>query len=403
MSAACVLLAAGRSARMGGGDKLLAPLAGKPVLAHSLAALAACDDIAHVVVVTSPANRAAAARIARAHGGGKVRALATGGAERQDSAAAGLAALPRAELVAVHDGARPLVEAADFSEGLRIARELGAAVAGAPLVDTVKRVDARERVLDTPPRAELRAVATPQVFCRDLLLRAHRAAAADGVSATDDAALVERLGEPVAVYPSQRRNLKITTADDLLIAETLLNPLLNPIGPATHALRTGIGIDSHRFKSGRRLILGGVEIPDHDGLDGHSDADALTHAVIDALLGAAGLGDIGRHFPPGDPQWADADSIALLRRVAALLADCAARPQSVDATVIAERPRLAPYIDAMRARLADALELNPAQINVKAATAEGMGALGRAEGIQAHAVANVRVTLRNEPTPQSDQ
>lgn len=394
MSAACVLLAAGRSARMGGGDKLLAPLAGKPVLAHSLAALAACDDIAHVVLVTSTANRAAVAQIARAHGGGKVRALATGGAERQHSVAAGLAALPRVELVAVHDGARPLVKAADFSEGLRIARAIGAAVAGAPLVDTVKRVDARERVLDTPPRAELRAVATPQVFRRDLLRRAHRAAAADGVSATDDAALVERLGEPVVVYPSRRRNLKITTADDLLIADALLNLL----SPATHTLRTGIGIDSHRFKAGRRLILGGVEIPDHDGLDGHSDADALTHAIIDALLGAAGLGDIGRHFPPGDPQWADADSIALLRRVAAMLGDCAARPQSVDAVVIAERPRLAPYIDAMRARLADALDLNPANLNVKATTAEGMGALGRAEGIQAHAVANVRVTLRNEPT-----
>ena len=399
MSAACVLLAAGRSARMGGGDKLLAPLAGKPVLAHSLAALAACADIAHVVVVTSPANRAAVAQIARAHGGDKVRALATGGAERQHSVAAGLAALPNVALVAVHDGARPLVEAADFSEGLLIAHEVGAAVAGAPLVDTVKRVDARERVLDTPPRAELRAVATPQVFRRDLLLRAHRAAAADGVSATDDAALVERLGEPVAVYPSRRRNLKITTADDLLIADALLNPL-NLLSPATHTLRTGIGIDSHRFKAGRRLILGGVEIPDHDGLDGHSDADALTHAIIDALLGAAGLGDIGRHFPPGDPQWADADSIALLRRVAAMLGDCVARPQSVDAVVIAERPRIAPYIDAMRARLADALDLHPANLNVKATTAEGMGALGRAEGIQAHAVANVRVTLRNEPTVQ---
>ena len=401
MSAACVLLAAGRSARMGGGDKLLAPLAGKPVLAHSLAALAACADIAHVVVVTSPANRAAVAQIARAHGGGKVRALATGGAERQDSVAAGLAALPNVELVAVHDGARPLVEAADFSEGLRIAREIGAAVAGAPLVDTVKRVDARERVLDTPPRAELRAVATPQVFRRDLLLRAHRAAAG-GVSATDDAALVERLGEPVAVYPSRRRNLKITTADDLLIADALLNPL-SLLSPATQTLRTGIGIDSHRFKAGRRLILGGVEIPDHNGLDGYSDADALTHAIIDALLGAAGLGDIGRHFPPGDPQWADADSIALLRRVAALLAGCAARPQSVDAVVIAERPRLAPYIDAMCARLADALDLDPANLNVKATTAEGMGALGRAEGIQAHAVANVRVTLRNEPTVRSGE
>ena len=391
MSAACVLLAAGRSARMGGGDKLLAPLAGRPVLAHSLAAAAACAEISHIVIVTNPANRAVAARIADAHGGGKVRALVAGGAERQHSVAAGLAALPCVELVAVHDGARPLVDAEDFSAGLRAAHEVGAAVAGAPLVDTVKRVDAQERVVETPPRAQLRAVATPQVFRRELLLRAHRAAAADGASATDDAALVERLGEPVVVYPSRRRNLKITTADDLLIAERLL-------GEPTDitALRTGIGIDSHRFRAGRPLVLGGVRIPDHDGLDGHSDADALTHAVIDALLGAAGLGDIGRHFPPGDPRWADADSIILLRRATAMLAEVGAQPQSIDAAVIAERPRLAPHIDAMRARLAAALDLRAAQVNVKATTAEGMGALGRAEGIQAHAVAVVRVTLRNE-------
>ena len=391
MSAACVLLAAGRSARMGGGDKLLATLAGRPVLAHSLAAVAACAEISHIVIVTNPANRVAAARIANAHGGGKVRALVAGGAERQHSVAAGLAALPRVELVAVHDSARPLVDTEDFSAGLRAARELGAAVAGAPLVDTVKRVDAQERVVETPPRAQLRAVATPQVFRRELLLRAHRAAAADGASATDDAALVERLGEPVVVYPSRRRNLKITTADDLLIAERLL-------GEPTDitALRTGIGIDSHRFRAGRPLVLGGVRIPDHDGLDGHSDADALTHAVIDALLGAAGLGDIGRHFPPGDPRWADADSIILLRRATAMLAEVGAQPQSIDAAVIAERPRLAPHIDAMRARLAAALDLRAAQVNVKATTAEGMGALGRAEGIQAHAVAVVRVTLRNE-------
>ena len=388
MSAGCVLLAAGRSARMGGGDKLLAPLAGRPVLAHSLAALAACDEIAQVVIVTSAANRAAVARIAASSGCGKVRALATGGAERQDSVAAGLAALPNVELIAIHDGARPLVEAADFSAGLEAARELGAAIAGAPLIDTVKRVDADERVLGTPPRAELRAVATPQVFRRELLERAHRAAAADGVSATDDAALVERLGEPVVVYPSRRRNLKITTADDLLLAESLL-------GASAGVQRAGIGIDAHRFKAGRRLVLGGVGIPDHKGLDGHSDADVLTHAIIDALLGAAGLGDIGQHFPPGDPRWADADSILLLRRTAALLAELGARAESIDATVIAERPRLRPYIEAMRARLADALGLEAARVNVKATTAERMGALGRAEGIQAHALANVRVTLRN--------
>ena len=386
MSVGCVLLAAGRSARMGGGDKLLAPLAGRPVLAHSLAALAACDQIAHVVVVTSPANRAAVAQLARSHGGGKVRALATGGAQRQDSVAAGLAALPNVELVAVHDGARPLVDAEDFSEGVRIAREVGAAIAGAPVADTIKRVDAAERVIETPPRAQLRAAATPQVFRRELLERAHRAAAQAGVSETDDAALVERLGEPVVVFASRRRNLKITTADDLRLAESLLNP-------SAGQLRAGIGIDSHRFEAGRRLVLGGVEIQGHDGLGGHSDADALTHAIIDALLGAAGLGDIGQHFPPGDPQWAGADSIALLRRAVDLLAAAGARPQSVDATVIAERPRLAPHIAAMRDALAQALELETRQVNVKATTAEGMGALGRGEGIQAHAAATVRVTL----------
>ena len=386
MSAGCVLLAAGRSARMGGGDKLLAALAGRPVLAHSLAALAACDQIAHVVVVTGAANRAAVAQLARSHGGGKVRALATGGAQRQDSVAAGLAALPNVELVAVHDGARPLVDAEDFSEGARLAREVGAAIAGAPVADTIKRVDAAERVIETPPRAALRAAATPQVFRRTLLERAHRAAAQAGVSATDDAALVERLAEPVVVFPARRRNLKITTADDLLLAESLLNP-------SAGELRAGIGIDSHRFEAGRRLVLGGVEIPGHDGLGGHSDADVLTHAIIDALLGAAGLGDIGQHFPPDDPQWAGADSIALLRRAVDLLAAAGARPQSVDATVIAERPRLAPHIAAMRQALAQALGLKPGQVNVKATTAEGMGALGRGEGIQAHAAATVRVTL----------
>ena len=386
MSVGCVLLAAGRSARMGGGDKLLAALAGRPVLAHSLAALAACDQIAHVVVVTGAANRAAVAQLARSHGGGKVRALATGGAQRQDSVAAGLAALPNVELIAVHDGARPLVDAEDFSEGVRIAREVGAAIAGAPVADTIKRVDAAERVIETPPRAQLRAAATPQVFRRELLERAHRAAKEAGISATDDAALVERLAEPIVVFASRRRNLKITTDDDLLLAESLLNP-------SAGELRMGIGIDSHRFEAGRRLVLGGVEIPGHDGLGGHSDADVLTHAIIDALLGAAGLGDIGRHFPPGDPQWAGADSIALLRRAVDLLAAAGARPQSVDATVIAERPRLAPHIAAMRQALAQALGLKPSQVNVKATTAEGMGALGRGEGIQAHAAATVRVTL----------
>ena len=266
-----------------------------------------------------------------------------------------------------------------------MARERGAAIAGGLVADTIKVVDEDERIASTPDRARLRAAATPQVFRRELLQRAHESARRDGVLATDDAALVERTGAPVLVYDSGAPNPKITTPDDLTVAAALLGVREN-IGTT---VRTGIGIDSHRFEAGRPLVLGGVRIPDHDGLAGHSDADALTHAIIDALLGAAGLGDIGAHFAPGDPAWAGADSIAMLELVVAKLAAIGARPASVDATVIAERPRLRPWIDAMRERLAGALRVELDAVNVKATTAEGMGALGRAEGLTVHAVAVV--------------
>ncbi len=383
MSVGAIVLAAGSSRRMGGGDKLLAPLLGRPVLGWTLRAFERCDAVDQLVVVTSAANRAEIADLCT--GIQKLRALVLGGRERQDSVANGLAALANVEIVAIHDGARPLITSEAIARGVDLARECGAAIAGGPVADTIKLVDEEERIASTPDRSRLRAAATPQIFRRELLLQAHAAARRDGVLATDDAALVEQIGVPVIVYDSGAPNPKITTPDDLTVAAALLSAREGVAG----TIRSGIGIDTHRFESGRPLILGGVQIPGHDGLAGHSDADALTHAIIDALLGAAGLGDIGAHFAPGDPAWAGADSIVMLELVVAKLAEIGATPTSVDATVIAERPRLRPWIAAMRERLAVPLGLSVEAVNVKATTAEGMGALGRAEGVAVHAIANV--------------
>jgi len=376
-----IVLAAGSSRRMGGGDKLLADLAGKPTLSWTLAAFEECGSIDDIVVVTSAGNRSAVAELCR--GLGKVRALVNGGRERQDSVWAGLSALRVVDVVAVHDGARPLITPVGVAACIERAQDGTSVIAGGPAVDTIKVVDERERIESTPDRAALRAVATPQVFLAATLRRAHEAAQRDGVLATDDAALVERLGEPVVVHDLGAPNPKITSPQDLLIAEALLG--------AGYEARTGIGIDSHRFGEGRRLVIGGVEIAGEVGLAGHSDADVLTHAIIDALLGAAGLGDIGAQFGTGDPRWKDGDSTLMLVEAVSKLAAAGARPQSVDATVIAERPRLRPYIEEMRVRLSEALQLDISAVNVAATTAEGMGALGRAEGIAAHAVATVRM------------
>ena len=381
MRVGAIILAAGSSRRMGGGDKLLADLAGRPVLSWSLAAFQDCEAVNDVVVVTSEANRSAVAELCRGYD--KVRALVTGGNERQDSVGAGLSALRSVGIVAVHDGARPLITARGIAGCVERARDGVGVIAGERVVDTIKVVNDGEQIEATPDRSTLRAVATPQVFRAETLRRAHEQARRDGVTATDDAALVERLGESVVVHDVGEPNPKITTPSDLMVAEALLG--------TTFEVRTGIGIDFHRFTPDRKLVLGGVTVPQSEGLAGHSDADVLTHAIIDALLGGGGLGDIGAHFGTSEPEWEGASSIAMLPTVLERLASVGASPQSVDATVIAERPRLRPHIEAMRRELAGALGLGASAVNVAATTAEGMGALGRGEGIAAHAVATLRV------------
>ena len=200
---------------------------------------------------------------------------------------------------------------------------------------------------------------------------------------TDEAALAEQAGHAVRLVEGDSRNLKITTPGDLALAESWLQA-------EQATVRMGIGYDSHRLVEGRPLVLGGVTIPHATGLAGHSDADALCHAITDAVLGAAALGDIGRHFPDTDPRYADADSLELLRIAAALVADAGYLVSNVDAVVVAERPKLAPHVDAIRARLAGALGVRPDQVSVKGKTNEGMGEAGRGEGIVVHAVALIR-------------
>jgi 2-C-methyl-D-erythritol 2,4-cyclodiphosphate synthase len=258
------------------------------------------------------------------------------------------------------------------------AAESGAAIAAVRAQDTVKRVDAHGRIVATLPRDEIFLAQTPQAFRIDVL----RQALATGVDATDEAVLVERAGHPVSVVDGDPRNLKVTTPDDLMIAERLMSP-----AATMPRLRIGNGYDLHRLESGRPLILGGVTIPFDKGLQGHSDADAVCHAVTDAILGAAGAGDIGRHFPDSDATWKDADSIDLLRRAARVVASSGYAIVNVDVTVIAQRPKLSPHASAMQQNVADALGVGASQISIKGKTNEGVDSMGAGESIAVHAVA----------------
>jgi 2-C-methyl-D-erythritol 4-phosphate cytidylyltransferase/2-C-methyl-D-erythritol 2,4-cyclodiphosphate synthase len=388
--ASAVIVAAGRGARFGG-DKLARPLHGRPVLHWTLAAFESCPAIESITLVVSEENREAAAVLIAAAGCRRVAAIVPGGAERQESVFRGLQAAPPSDLVAVHDGARPLVTPALIARCVEAAREHGAATPALPVVDTLKRLDAEGQMRETVERRSLVAIQTPQVFRRDLLLEAHQSAARDGFTGTDDASLVERLGHPVFPVPGDPRNLKITTPADLALAEALLTHSL------PHPPRIGFGYDVHRLVPGRPLVLGGVVIPHPLGLEGHSDADVLSHAIGDALLGAAGLGDLGRHFPDTDARWKDASSLDLLCRIVAQLREAGLRPFQVDAMLLAEAPRIAPHVTAMVGLISAALSLAPDAVNIKATTCEGMGFVGRREGMAAHAVATVVSAVHDPP------
>jgi 2-C-methyl-D-erythritol 4-phosphate cytidylyltransferase/2-C-methyl-D-erythritol 2,4-cyclodiphosphate synthase len=316
--------------------------------------------------------------------------IVAGGALRQDSVANAFAAVSeRSEVIVIHDAVRPFASADLISRTVAAAAESGAALAAIQARDTVKeglRHAPGESwvVKATLPRESIFLAQTPQAFRRAVLVDA--LAVGCGVNATDEAALAELAGHPVRIVEGEVSNIKITTPDDLRVAEAIAR-ITEGSGPAT---RVGAGYDLHRLVDGRPLILGGVTIPFDRGLHGHSDADAVCHAVTDAVLGAAAAGDIGQHFPDTDMQWRGASSLDLLRRAVALVSGLGFAVANVDVVVVTERPKLGPHLDAMRTKLAAALGLTPYEVSVKAKTNEGVGEIGRGEAIAAHAIALVQ-------------
>jgi 2-C-methyl-D-erythritol 4-phosphate cytidylyltransferase/2-C-methyl-D-erythritol 2,4-cyclodiphosphate synthase len=388
--AGVVVPAAGRGSRLGGErPKALVPLRGRPLLLYALETFERLAEVDSVAVAAPGDAVDVVSALAREAGMTKVAAVVPGGADRQASVAQGLRALPPdLEWVVVHDGVRPLVTPELVRAVLEAAAREGAATLALPVEETVKRAE-DGWVRSTVERSGLYRVQTPQAFRRDLLEKAHQEAARAGFRGTDDAVLVERRGHGVRLVPGSPLNVKVTVPEDLEVAEALLERRDGPGGT-----RVGIGFDAHRFGSARPLVLGGVAIPHPRGLVGHSDADVVVHAVMDALLGAGALGDLGTHFPPEDPAYAGARSLDLLARVRDLLASRGWRAAHVDVVVLAERPRLAPYVPAIQAALGSVLGLGPEHVSVKATTLEGMGALGREEGIAAQAVASLAALPR---------
>ena len=387
--------AAGRAARFQSGgptsNKVFAPLAGKPVLRWAAEAFAAHAQIEGIIVVSGP-EEAALCRSAL-DGVEKVMAIVPGGKSRQESVAIGLFALggEADDLVLVHDGARPLISAEVISRCLGGAMGLGNAVAALPVADTLKAADDMQVITRTIDRTGMWAVQTPQAFRLKTLYEAHSAAREWGWEGTDEASLVEKFtSEQVHLVMGDPVNLKITRPEDLRLAEAIVSSERSFKPMQT---RIGFGYDIHPFAEGRRLFLGGIQIPHTHGLDGHSDADVLLHALCDALLGAAGLPDIGNLFPNTDAAYKDIASIKLLRQVKSHLSGQGYQVGNVDITIIAETPKIAAYVPQMRQVIAEALEVKSTQVGIKATTNEGLGALGRGEGIAAHAVAAITTQL----------
>ena len=316
----------------------------------------------------------------------KVRAIVAGGRQRQDSVQNGLSAIAdRCDVVVLHDGVRPLLTEEMISKVVAGAKSCGAASIGVKVKDTVKQTVDSDLVAATLPRNNLWLTQTPQAFTFDVLQKAYAAAVCDKFYGTDDASLVERIGVKVKMIAGSYENIKITTPDDLIIAEAFIK---NKAGTKMNT-RSGFGYDSHRFAAGRKLILGGVEVDFDYGLQGYSDADALIHAICDALLGASGCGDIGRHFPDSDQAYKDISSIIILERVKKIIEAKGFLVNNIDATVVMEKPKLAPYAAAMVTNIARTLEISEAAVNVKAKTNEGMGFTGRNEGVAVFATACV--------------
>ena len=398
MRVAAIIAAGGRGTRLGADQpKQFLDIGDSSMLRLSVDALRRSPRI-QTIVVALPADRLAGASTALPDEPGAALVFVAGGARRQDSVANAFARIAAdIDIVLVHDAARPFVPAEVIERTIDAAAAHGAAIAAIPVRDTVKQasaalVDGSHVVQATLRREEIFLAQTPQAFRRDVLAAAM--AAAGALDATDEAMLAERAGFPVHLVPGDPANVKVTTPEDLDRARKTIagrEPETGSrephVGAAAPRLRIGTGYDLHRLVAGRPLILAGVTIPFELGLDGHSDADIVCHAVTDAVLGAAAAGDIGRMFPDTDPHWKDADSLALLRAAAARVHAQGFAVSNVDVTVIAQRPRLLPHLEAMRLNLARALGVEIGAVSVKGKTNEGVDSMGHGESMACHAVA----------------
>ena len=382
---AAVIVAAGRGSRAGGDlPKQFRPIGGESMLRRTLSMFVEHNNVGLVQPVIRPED---AEIYRRSAAGFDLLPPAFGGATRQASVRAGLEALaPRKpDIVLIHDAARPFASAALVSRAIAATAKTGAAIPALPVTDTVKSVDAAGLVDKTLDRNSLRLVQTPQAFAFEPLLAAHRRAAAAGrEDFTDDAALAEWAGLKVAVFDGEPGNIKITTEGDFARAEAAAFATLGD-------LRTGTGIDVHAFGPGDHVILGGIRIAHDRALIGHSDADVALHALVDAILGALAEGDIGAHFPPGDPQWRQASSDRFLAFAVERVTARGGRIAHLDLTLVCEAPRIGPQRDAMRGNIAALAGIALERVAVKATTSEKLGFTGRGEGIAAYATATVRL------------
>ncbi len=376
--------------------KQLLMLGNRPVLVHTLLPFLAHPAIRQIVIAVPADHLETIREVLQQYIGARQRRrilVTVGGRSRQDSVLCGLRAMPAdIDDILVHDAARPLVTSRLISRCLAALRSSGTCLAAVPVKDTLKKVQA-DRVVTTVDRQMLWQAQTPQGARRKLLEKGYDCATAAGFLATDEAALLEHAGIGVQVVPGDEINIKLTTPGDLVLARRLMQEL--------PPLRIGHGFDAHRLEAGRPLILGGVPIDFTHGLKAHSDGDVLAHALMDALLGALALGDIGHLFPDTDPTYHNADSLQLLTQVMTLVWEHDMELVNADITVVCQQPRLAPYLDRMQRQVGAACGVPPGQISIKATTTEKMGYTGRGEGISVHAVVLVQrgARLRADHSP----
>lgn len=380
LKAAALIPAAGVNRRFSESEnKLLINIAGKTILEHTISAFDTHPQISEIVIITNPALKEELSLFIAGLGFAKPIKITNGGNTRQESVKLGLEYVTE-DIVLIHDAARPMITHEIINNCLNALSNYKSCVVCVPVIDTIKEVDSEMFSKYTPDRSKLYATQTPQGFHTDYIKELHKKAKEADFTSTDDASLAEWQKEPVKIVLGDYNNIKITTKADIDILESKLG--------RKRMIRTGIGIDTHKLsetENARPLVIGGVNIPYPYGLEGHSDADVLIHAIIDALLGASSLGDIGQHFPPSDNKYKNIDSLILLKEVYRLITEKGCSIINIDSVIIAQKPKLAKYLNNMKTNVAKVLNIDLDCIEIKATTTEKLGFEGRCEGISAHA------------------